>query len=429
MLFSDITILDKDFAVREHMYVGIRGERIAYVGSEEPKEDFGSVYRGQGKLLMPAFYNAHAHSAMTLLRGYAENMALQDWLNTKIFPFEAKMQGEDIYAGVMLAMAESVRSGIVSSTDMYYWLDDAGRAVLESGCKMNMSHAVLCFDDSSFEELPAYQICRDVYRTWHGAAGGRILTDLSLHAEYTSTEKVARGIAELASEQGVNLHIHAAETKSEAEECKKRRGGRTDIEYLADCGLLDRPATLAHCVWIEDSDMDVIREKGATVATCPVSNMKLASGIANVPGMLAKGVHVAVGTDGVSSNNSLNVLAEAKTMALAARVRAMDPAVITPRQVLHACTRAGALSQGRPDCGLLEEGFKADLIALDIDQPNLQPVHDLLNNLVWSADSGNVALTMCDGRVLYKDGVWETIDVEKAIAGAGEAIRRIRSRF
>ena len=429
MIFSDITIIDENFAVREHQFVGVKDGRVAYVGAAEPKEDFGSVYSGKGKLLMPAFYNAHTHSAMTLLRGYAENMNLQDWLNTKIFPFEAKMVGSDIYTGVKLAMAESIRSGIVSSTDMYYWLDDAGRAVAEAGCKMNLSNAVLCFDDSSFEDLPAYKIACDAYKNWHGAADGRILTDLALHGEYTSTEKVARGLAALAKEQGVHLHIHAAETKSEAAECKVRRNGRTDIEYLADCGLLDVPATLAHCVWIEESDMDIIREKGATVATCPVSNMKLASGIANVPKMLEKGVNVALGTDGVSSNNSLDLLADAKTMALAARVKQMDPAVLTPQQVLYAMTRAGALSQGRDDCGLLKEGFKADLVVMDIDAPNMQPVHDLRNNIVWSGSNANVVLTMCDGRVLYKDGEFMTIDVEKAIAEANLATKKILEKL
>lgn len=429
MIFSDITILDENFAVREHQFVGVKDGRIAYVGAAEPKEDFGSVYKGQGKLLMPAFYNAHTHSAMTLLRGYAENMNLQDWLNTKIFPFEAKMVGSDIYTGVKLAMAESIRSGIVSSTDMYYWLDDAGRAVAEAGCKMNMSNAVLCFDDSALEDLPAYNIACDAYKQWHGAADGRILTDLALHGEYTSTEKVAKGLAALAKEQGVHLHIHAAETKSEAEECKVRRNGRTDIEYLADCGLLDVPATLAHCVWIEERDMDIIREKGAAVATCPVSNMKLASGIADVPKMLEKGCRVAVGTDGVSSNNSLDLLADAKTMALAARVKAMDPAVLTPQQVLYSMTRAGALSQGRDDCGLLKEGFKADLIVLDIDRPNMQPVHDLRNNIVWSGSKDNIVLTMCDGSVLYQDGEFKTIDVEKSIREANEATKKILEKL
>ena len=175
--------------------------------------------------------------------------------------------------------------------------------------------------------------------------------------------------------------------------------------------------------------MDIIREKGATVATCPVSNMKLASGIANVPKMLEKGVNVALGTDGVSSNNSLDLLADAKTMALAARVKAMDPAVLTPQQVLHAMTRAGALSQGRDDCGLLKEGFKADLVVMDIDAPNMQPVHNLLNNVVWSASNANVVLTMCDGRVLYKDGEFMTIDVEKAIAEANLATKKILEKL
>lgn len=428
MLFSDITLIDARRGAQVRMYVGVRADRICYVGNAEPKEDFGSVYKGEGKLLLPGFYNAHAHSAMTLLRGYGENMKLDEWLNKRIFPFEARMSGEDIYAGTMLAMAESVRFGIVSSTDMYYRPDDVARAAAECGCKMNLSNSVLCFGDESLEELPAFGIIKGAYRDWHNAEGGRIKTDISVHAEYSSTERVWRGAAALAAEQGVNLHIHAAETRAEAEGCVQRHG-KSVIEYLDSCGLLGRPATLAHCVWISESDMDVIKARGASVATCPASNMKLASGFANVPRMLDKGLNVALGTDGPSSNNNLNILEDAKLMALLAKGRWEDPSAVSPIQAIAAMTRAGAVSQGRDDCGLIEEGFKADLAVLDISGPNAVPVHSAESNFLYACSGSDVCLTMCDGRILYRDGEYCTMDVERVKAEASAAVKAVLARL
>ena len=180
MLFQDITILDERFCRRDHMYVGVLGETIDYIGDKAPEKDYGQVYEGAGKLLMPGFFNIHAHSPMTLLRGYGENMALQDWLNQRIFPFEAKLDAEAVYWGMKLALAESLQYGIVSTSDMYYFNEQMAKAVLESGAKANISCSVTCFDGSDLWDLPAYGEGKDVYRRYHNAGDDRLKIDMSL---------------------------------------------------------------------------------------------------------------------------------------------------------------------------------------------------------------------------------------------------------
>ncbi len=413
MLFKNITILDENFAIRENCYVGIKGDRIDYIDTEAPKADYGEVYDGNGRLLMPGFVNGHAHTPMTLLRGYGENMKLDQWLNERIFPFEAKLTGDDVYYSTLLGIAESLRYGIVSTTDMYYFCDRMAQAFDESGAKANIGRALTCFADIDVTELESFKEAVAFYTDWHGKADGRILVDMSLHAEYTSNARIVKGLADYTKEIGARMHVHCSETAGEVAACKERHEGKTPVEYFLELGLLDQPATLAHGVWLEGNDFDILKEKGATVATCPVSNLKLSSGVCNVPKLLEKGVNVILGTDSVSSNNSLNFVEEMKFFALLNKERREDPTLITPKQTLYAATAAGALSQGRTDCGVLAVGKKADLIVLDITGPNMYPVHDLLNNIVYSASGSDVVLTMADGKVLYKDGEYLTIDVEK----------------
>lgn len=426
MLFSNIDILDEEFRHRSGCYVGIRDQMIAYIGTEKPKEDFGEVYDGTGRLLMPGFYNAHSHSAMTLLRGYGENMALSDWLNLRIFPFEARLQEEDIYNGALLAAAEMLRFGIVSTTDMYFNAGAHSRVVAESGIKMNFGISTTCFDDRGARELPAYQELMEAIPACHNSSEGRFKLDLAIHAEYTSTPRVVEDMAGIARETGLHVQLHLSETKSEQEACKQRHGGKTPARYFYDAGVFDAPTTAAHCVWLEGEDFDLLREKGVTVASCPVSNLKLASGFCQAPRMLEKGLNVALGTDGVASNNNLNILEEVKLFATLFKASTGDPTAITPRQALYAATRAGALAQGRGDCGLLKEGCRADLIVLDLrERPYLRPCHDMLNNIVFSALGTDVCLTMVDGRVLYRDGLYTTIDLERAVRQAEASVEKI----
>lgn len=423
MLFKNITILDENFDVRDNVYVGIKGEIIDYIDTAKPKEDYGEAYDGKGKLLMSGFYNSHAHTPMTLMRGYGENMSLQDWLTERIFPFEEKLSGEAVYAGMLLGIAESLRFGIVSTTDMYYFCDDMARAVLESGVKNNLGRGIVNFSadaDFDFEGLQGFQETKRLFTTYHNEGNGRLKIDMSLHAEYTSNPKTALHLAEYMKSVGANMHVHVSETEFEHEECKKRHR-LTPVRYLSTHGVFDTRATAAHCVWLEGDDFDILAEKGVTVASCPTSNLKLASGVCNVPLLLKKGVNVAIGTDSVASNNSLNMIEEMKIFAIANKGKQYDPTLITPVEALRAATLAGAKGQGRKDCGKLAVGYKADLIVLDLTQPHMHPVHNLANNIVYSASGSDVLLTMADGRVLYQNGEYRTIDIEKAVFEAEKA--------
>ena len=420
MLFNNIVIIDENQNVKENMYVGVKDKKIVFIGDSKPYDDYGEIYDGKDKLLMPAFYNTHAHTPMTLLRGYGENLNLQDWLNTRIFPFEAELDNNAVYWATLLGLAESLRFGIVSTTDMYNFCDVMAKAYTEAGVKGNIGRAILCFDDSELYGSERFTESEDLFKTYHNASDGRIKIDMSLHAEYTSTPKVARQLAEYTKKIGTNMHVHVSETKFEHEECKKRHG-KTPAAYLNDMGIFASPATAAHCVWLEDEDMAIFKEKGVTVASCPVSNLKLASGTCNVPKLKEMGINVAIGTDSVASNNSLNFIEEMKFFSLLHKGIFAEPAASSPRDTLYAATRAGAISQGRTDCGLLKEGFNADLIVIDTSKPNMNPAHDLVNNVVYSACGGDIILTMADGEVLYENGEYKTIDIEKVTAEAVNA--------
>jgi 5-methylthioadenosine/S-adenosylhomocysteine deaminase len=389
---------------------------------------YGEVYDGKGKVLMPAFVNAHGHSPMCMMRGYGENLSLDRWLNEKIFPFEDKLYSEAVYWSTLLTMAESMRFGIVSTSDMYYFTDDMVRAVAISGMKSNISRAVAGIGCERLEDCIGFKEMKEAIMMYDGFADGRILVEASAHAEYTNTEMFLRSIAETAKDFDVRMHVHVAETEKETQECISTHG-RTPVRYLADCGIFDVPANAAHCVWLTDEDRDILAEKGVSVSSNPVSNMKLASGICNVPALYDKGINVAIGTDSVASNNSLNFFEEMKFFALTGKVTSMDAATMTPQQVLRSATRAGALSQGREDCGLVKEGFKADLIVVDTSGPNWTACDDIANGLIYSADGKDVCLTMCDGMTLYRDGEYTFIDVEKINAEAENAKAEILKRL
>lgn len=430
MLFKEIGIIDENYDYKENMYVGVEKGKIDYIGPKRPPHDYGDEYDGKGRLLMPGFFNAHAHSPMALLRGYAENMKLQDWLFKRVFPFEAKLTGNSVYWGTLLCMAESLRFGIVSTSDMYYFMTDMSKAVLDSGCKANISRAIVSIDGSEdFDHYPSVEELKVAAKVFNGAGDGRIKIDASLHAEYTSNQMIASKLADFTKEMGLNMQVHVAETKDEVEECKERHEGRTPVKYLADCGILDPLTTAAHCVWLEDEDYQILRDKQVTVATNPSSNLKLASGICDVARLLKEGVSVAIGTDSVSSNNNLDYLQEIRTMVLSSKVKADDPTVVTPKEALYAATRAGALAQGRLDTGLLKQGYKADLIVMRTDVPNMHPVHNMLNNVVFSATGADIVMTMVDGNVLYQDGEYKTIDVCQAIEETEKATQDILSRL
>lgn len=412
MLFEKITVLSEDFAsVKAGQYVGVRDGRIAYLGGTPPEGDWGERFDGRHALIMPGCVNAHSHAPMVLLRGYAENLPLQRWLNERVFPFEDLMSDESMYAGTLLAAAEMLRFGVCSFTDMYMRIPAMARAILESGMKCNLCRGLTVFDGAEYQSLSNYTDNIQFLKELHGAGDGRLKIDFCIHGEYTSHPGVVAALAAHAKEAGVRVHVHVSETQSEVEGCKERHG-KTPVRYFYDLGLFDQPTTAAHCVWLDDEDFSLLKEKDVTVAACPVSNMKLASGFADVPRMLESGIRVALGTDGAASNNNLNLMKDLFLFATLYKGRSGDPTVVTPAQALTAATRSGWQSQGR-EGGILREGAPADLTVLNIDTPWMVPATDIVSNLVFAAQGSDVRLTMVDGKVLYRDGEYPTIDIEK----------------
>ena len=416
MLFRSIGVIDPSFNYAAGRFVGVRDGVIDYIGADEPETGaYDEVYDGTGKLLMPALVNAHAHAPMTLLRGYAEGLALDEWLNGRVFPFEARIDAEAARAACDLAIAEMARFGCVSFSDMYYFDEARCASVLDAGVKCNLSGAIVAFDAPSYAATPQAALNERLFRDWDGAGGGRIKIDVAIHAEYTNNDTVCREAAEAARENGAIVHVHASETRSEVEGCRARHGGLSPIAYFEKLGVLDGPVLAAHCVWVDDADIDILVSHGTSVACNPASNLKLASGFAPVPELLRRKVNVALGTDGPASNNAHDLFRDMYLFATVYKGAWSDPTAVTCAEAINAATRAGALAQGRTDCGLIERGMRADLAVLDIDRPWMAPATDVVANLVYSACGSDVVLTMCDGRVVYRDGIWPTVDVERAM--------------
>lgn len=395
-------------------YLATDGAWITSVTKERPAGQFDRQIQAKGSYLTPAFYNTHSHAAMTLFRGYGEDMPLQTWLNDCIFPAEDRLTPHAVYIASLCAAAEQIKNGIVSFSDMYFFCDQTVQAVAESGMKANISRSIVSFDpatdlrrDSRFTEACA------LYDAYHGAENGRIRIDFSLHAEYTNTESAARTFAEEVQKRGAAVQVHISETASEHAECKARHKGRTPLAFFADCGVLSSPTTAAHCVYVEDTDLALMQQYHVSVSHNPTSNLKLGSGIMPLKKLLDAGVNVTLGTDGTASNNRLDLLREMNLAALLHRGVHCDAQYPNAATILHMATENGAKAQGRPDCGILAPNYRADFVLWDLDRiqtiPQYQPIHALL----YSSDSTNVALTVADGKILYENGNYTTLDIEK----------------
>ena len=436
MLFKNIKLIDGNYEVQSDMYVRTKGAFIDYIGKECPEKLEGeTVYDGSNKLMMPALYNVHCHVPMTILRGYGDGLPLQRWLNEKIFPFEAKLTGEDVYWTTKLGAMELLASGCASISDMYFFINDMARSLDEAGMKANICHGISSFDaDVKLRELKGYndtmQLLKDAKAGVYGAVNAdgsdsRIKADMGLHAEYTSNEGLVRQIAGAAAEEKLIVHTHISETESEHAECKTRHDGRTVVRYFADCGLFKSQVNAAHCVYIEDEDIEIMKEAGANVVHNPSSNLKLGSGIAPVKDYLGKGLKVALGTDGASSNNNLNMFEEMHLAAMISRGITRDANAISAADILKMASYDGAMAQGRTDCGRIAVGNRADIVLIDTDRPHLQPGFDSLSDIVFSAQGSDVVLTMTDGRVVYKDGEYSFIDKERVYAEVRQRFNRI----
>lgn len=426
ILLKNAKLLNQEEYGSDPIQLTVTEDKITEITTESRREEeYDKVIDCRGNLVMPAFYNAHSHAAMTLFRGYGEDLPLQRWLNERILPAEEKLNFRSVYFGTKLAIAEMIKNGIVSFTDMYMFEDATAEAVLETGVKANLARCIVSFEDGiRSEEDARFAEAVKLAEQYHGAGEDRLRVDMALHAEYTNQNATCRYVAEYAGAHGLRMHIHASETKEEHEQCMERRGGLTPIGYFASLGVLDVPTTVAHCVYATDEDFAIMKEKQACAVHNPTSNLKLGSGVMPLRRALDAGVRVALGTDGAASNNSLDMIKELQLAAILHKGVHRDPTIITAKELPALATRNGALSQGRDDCGLIAVGAKADLIMLDMNAVNNIPCYSPLNTLCYSANSSNVILTMCDGRILYENGAYTSIDIECLKFESRQVIRR-----
>lgn len=413
-LFENALIITPNGAITGD--VAVDGEYITAVGAAEG--EFDRTVDCTGKLLTPAFYNTHCHAAMTLFRGIGEDLPLQRWLEEKIYPAEDRLTPESVRVGTELAIAEMIRGGTVSFSDMYFFCDETARAALDTGVKANISRCLVAFsDDATIKGDSRFEEAVRLADEFHGAGDGRVRIDMSVHAEYTTREGYLREVAEYTHSRDLGMQVHVSETEREHEECKARHNGKTPVEYLTACGILvpsaTATATAAHCVWVTENDMDILAKNRVTVAHNPVSNLKLASGVAPVAKMLERGVNVALGTDGAASNNALSVLRELQYAALIHKGVNRKADIIKMSDICNMAWAAGAVSQGRHDCGKIDVGARADIVLFDLDALNNIPMYDPYATIAFSAHESDVYLTMCDGKILFENGEYKTLDVEK----------------
>lgn len=401
--------------------VWISETKINYIGSankeEADKISWDRQIDAKRNLIMPGFKNAHTHSAMTFLRSHADDMPLLSWLNDQVFPYEAKLTPEDIYHLCKLAIMEYLTSGITANADMYLTPDTMIEASKDCGYRTTIIGAVNNFTQS-------VELLDEWYKKYHKKEN-LINFELGFHAEYTTSREILEDIADLAKKYQAPVYTHNSESESEVAQCVERTG-MTPTVYMDKLGVFNYGGGFYHCVHMTQEDLDIVKEHNISVITNPASNLKLASGIAPVNEMLKQGINLAIGTDGPASNNCLDMFREMFLVTALAKYRENDASAVDAIEVLKMATTGGAKAMNLSDCDVLARGKEADLIMIDLDQPNMQPIHNIRKNLVYSGSKQNVKMTMVAGKILYEDGEFFIgTDADQVYQKANEIAARI----
>jgi 5-methylthioadenosine/S-adenosylhomocysteine deaminase len=426
LLIEDCQILTEGPEGIEFVYgsIAVEGDRIAAVGNVPSDFRPENIIEAEGMIAVPGLINAHTHLPMGLLRNYADDMALMDWLKNKIFPAEDKMTADDVYWGALLGIGEMIRSGVTACADMYFYMDKVGEAVEAAGIRANLGFGM---GAGSREEARGKieDGFRPLFEEWHGAAEDRIRVELAPHAVYTVSRDAMEEIAAAAGRFGTGVHIHFSESKDEVAECR-RTHGMSPVALGKETGLFGVPRLLAaHCVHLDEGDFDLLADERVSVVHNPSSNMKLANGIAPVGKMLERGIRVAIGTDGAASNNNLNMLEEIHLASLLQKGGSGNPQALPAPQVFSMATGIGAEALGLAETGSIAAGRKADIALIDGRSLHMQPQGELISSLVYSAQASDVDTVICDGNVLMEGRELLTIDEEEVAAKAAESARRI----
>jgi 5-methylthioadenosine/S-adenosylhomocysteine deaminase len=402
--------------------IAVDGAVIHQVGEVSAEWQADTVIDCTNKLAIPGFVNTHTHAAMTLFRSYADDMVLMDWLQNKIWPAEGKLEAEDVYWGTSLAIAEMIKSGTTTFSDMYFHMPQVAKAVAESGIRAVLARGMAGVAPNGEQALIESE---DFFRQYHNSADGRITVMLGPHAPYTCPPEYLKRVVALAQRLGAEIHIHLSETMGEVEECKKKHG-KSPIELMNDLGVLECGVLAAHCVHVSNTDIALMKEANVRIAHNPGSNMKLASGIAPIPAMLEAGLCVGLGTDGAASNNNLDILEELRLAATLHKVHAFDPLLIPAKTAVRMATNDGAHALGLGNVtGIIAPGFKADITLFNMHAPHWYPRHDRVSLLAYSAGAGDVDTVMVDGRILLNNRRLTTIDEEQLMYEANKRGMRL----
>lgn len=392
--------------------VFINGNIIETIGDCTGKKA-DTLIDGSGKAILPTFHNAHNHAAMTILRSYADDLELFTWLNDHIWPCEGQFTEEDVYNGARLGCLEMIKSGTTFFNDMYWFWHGTARAVESMGLRAALGTSFIDFDDpvKAREQIELHERLFEE-RTQYS---DRIIYQPGPHAVYTVSGDSLRWCAEFAAKHGLMIHIHLSETQKEVEDCLQKHGMRPP-EYLDSLGFLDSNVAAAHCVWLTQQEMELLAARGVKALHCPVSNMKLSSGKFRFTDASNAGMKVAIGTDGCASNNSLDMSSEIKIAALLEKHFTGDPTALDAQTAWHAGTRACAEFYGL-NSGIIAEGVLADCMLVDLSNERLVPGHNLIADMVYSADTSCIDTVICDGKILMQ---------HRKVAGEEEIIAKGR---
>ncbi|RAP44402.1 amidohydrolase family protein [uncultured Methanosphaera sp.] len=412
ILIKDTTILSDSIIKGSVLVVD---NKIEEISTNLVDKDADIVINGQNKITMPGLINTHSHVAMTLLRGVGDDQDLQTWLNEYIWPREAKLNEELVYAGSKLAMAEMIKTGTTMFNDMYFYMEETAKAVEESGMRALLGYGMIDLFDEEKRKSELNETKKFIDKC-HNTADGRVQVAVAPHAPYTCSEEILKESKKLADTHNLKLHIHVSETKQEVTDLQKERN-ETPFEYLNNIGLLDENTIVAHGVWTTPEEMKILKEKDVSISHNPSSNMKLASGIAPVNDYIKNGINVGIGTDGVSSNNNLDMFSEMKLTALLQKVNTLDPKVLPAKETFDMATKNGAKALG-VNSGEIKEGKLADIILVNTNVPHMTPVRNPLSNIIYSALGTDVDTVICDGKILMENKELKTINEKKVISDA-----------
>lgn len=419
---------DKSFEI-QNGELWVKGNTICYIGDGSDKEKVyenldmsGIVWDreidAKGNLLMPGFKNAHTHSGMTFLRSSADDLPLQEWLYEQVFPKEGQLVADDLYWLTALANLEYLTSGITSQFDMYFFQDQVAKACVDMGFRIVQTSGMNNFGGTPEETEEKYL----KFNEYHELSS----YILGFHAEYTTSKELMEGMAALVQKYKAPLFMHNSETKLENDECRQR-WGMSPTQLFEQMGMYDFGGGGYHCVWFDEKDIDIFAKRNLSAVTNPGSNSKLASGIAPVSEMWKRGINVAIGTDGPASNNCLDMFKEMFLVSSLAKLKSMDAADMDANDVLYMATAGGAKAMGLLDCDSLAVGKKADIIMIDMQQPNMQPINNITKNLVYSGSKQNVKMTMINGAILYEDQKFNVnLDIQEIYKKANEVVARMK---